>query len=89
MPQQNDETIKRMIARLKRANSNTGDDAARLIEDLWAEAKAWRDHAEDSHDTNYGHCRPRCSKCASKSVAWNKAAKLDTTIKEIASEKQA
>lgn len=41
---------------------------------LWEEMKRWRNFAEDSHDENYGFCRPGCSKCAAKKLAWEQEA---------------
>lgn len=41
------------------------------------EVRGWRDHAEDSHDTNYGFCRPGCSKCELRRKAWKIAENTD------------
>lgn len=44
---------------------------------LGTEARAWREYAEDTHDQNYGFCRPGCSKCEGKHLSWNASKNTD------------
>lgn len=46
---------------------------------LAGEVNGWRENAEDTHDTNYGHCRPGCTKCEGKRRAWQLAAATDAS----------
>jgi hypothetical protein len=46
---------------------------------LAMEVLAWRGHVEDTHDRNYGFCRPGCTKCESKTKAWEIAKATDAS----------